>query len=46
MLQCVCVSVCGRYGLAIQVRWLQNPKTADKAAAAVTETPFSTPSLK
>ena len=32
-----------RYGPATQVRWLQDPKPADKAAAAVAKRPASSP---
>ncbi len=39
---CVCVCVCVRYGPATQVRWLQDPKPADKAAAAVAKRPAPT----
>lgn len=31
------------YGPATQVRWLQDPKPADKAAAAVAKRPASSP---
>ena len=36
-------SLCLRYGPATQVRWLQDPKPADKAAAAVAKRPASSP---
>lgn len=32
-----------RYGPATQVRWLQDPKPADKAAAAVAKRPANSP---
>ena len=32
-----------RYGPATQVRWLQDPKPADKAAAAIAKRPATSP---